>query len=834
MNRNSKLIKRGLTTSLAVGMSVMVGAMPVYAASSDKKDNDDKLYKEETVYVNADAAGNTDEITVSNWLKNSGDVSGKLTDKSTLNDIKNVKGDEKYTADGDKITWNTDGKDIYYQGTTDKELPVSVKLTYYLDGKEIQPNKLKGKSGHLKIKVNYENKSKKNVEVNGKTENMYTAFVMMTGMILPNDNFTNVTIDNGKVISDGNRSIVVGFGMPGLKESLNLDDIKDADDLTIPESLEVEADVTDFEMSSTFTVGLSDLTKDLDLDNIADIDSLQNALDELDDAALELVSGSNTLSDGTKTLADGVDSYTEGADTLNDAIQKYLSKDGELSGSVTEYVNGVNKVVKGVNDYAKGTTTLANGVTSYVGGEKKLAKGAKQLTTLSDGLTKIQGAIDKMKASTDGKGEAKEDLTVASAQLAAGTAQLKKALGSAEVQALLTQVDGMVKTGKEMIEETEKLQTAMNTGIAAPVKAISTDLQNLQKELGKLNESLVTLQNACKAKKNELNDSIDAYNKKVEKAQIASKHSTEQIKKSVSELETQKDNATDDAEKKELQASIDALNKAKAATENIEDSDALKIQDKVNITMPTVDPTNIQKIAADIQKQGTTFEKTATALQTQLPEMQKKLNKISASKGALPQDDVKGLTTKIDALNAGMQGLDAGINTLAGGINELDGKTSAAFPKAQQGIAALNKGFSQLGSYNDALTGGALKLKKNSPTLVAGVSTLQSGTNKLATGLNTLGSQLSEGSAKLSSNSDELRSGADKLSSGAEELANGADKFQKEGTGKLKSTFEDELGDVLDRFDALTSDKCAYKTYSGRDKSMDGAVKFVIETDEIK
>lgn len=828
MNRNSKLIKRGLTTSLAVGMSVMVGAMPVYAASSDKKDNDDKLYKEETVYVNADAAGNTDEITVSNWLKNSGDVSGKLTDKSTLNDIKNVKGDEKYTADGDKITWNTDGKDIYYQGTTDKELPVSVKLTYYLDGKEIQPNKLKGKSGHLKIKVNYENKSKKNVEVNDKTENMYTAFVMMTGMILPNDNFTNVTIDNGKVISDGNRSIVVGFGMPGLKESLNLDDIKDADDLTIPESLEVEADVTDFEMSSTFTVGLSDLTKDLDLDNIADMDSLQNALDELDDAALELVSGSNTLSDGTKTLADGVDSYTEGADTLNDAIQKYLSKDGELSGSVTEYVNGVNKVVKGVNDYAKGTTTLANGVTSYVGGEKKLAKGAKQLTTLSDGLTKIQGAIDKMKASTDGKGEAKEDLTVASAQLAAGTAQLKKALGSAEVQALLGQVDGMVKTGKEMIAETESLQTAMNTGIAAPVQQIGTDLESLQKGLGTINTQLGNLQKACEAKVTELNKS---YNDAVDTAQTASDKSKKQIDISVAALETQKDNATDDAEKKELQDSIDALEKAKGATKDIDD---LEKQENVNITMPTVDPTNIQKIAADIQKQGTTFEKTATALQAQLPEMQEKLNKISAGKDALPQDDVKDLTTKIDALNAGMQGLDAGIDTLAGGISELDGKTSAAFPKAQQGIAALNKGFSQLGSYNDALTGGALKLKKNSPTLVAGVSTLQSGTNKLATGLNTLGSQLSEGSAKLSSNSDELRSGADKLSSGAEELASGADKFQKEGTGKLKSTFEDELGDVLDRFDALTSDKCAYKTYSGRDKSMDGAVKFVIETDEIK
>lgn len=828
MNRNSKLIKRGLTTSLAVGMSVMVGAMPVYAASSDKKDNDDKLYKEETVYVNADAAGNTDEITVSNWLKNSGDVSGKLTDKSTLNDIKNVKGDEKYTADGDKITWNTDGKDIYYQGTTDKELPVSVKLTYYLDGKEIQPNKLKGKSGHLKIKVNYENKSKKNVEVNGKTESMYTAFVMMTGMILPNDNFTNVTIDNGKVISDGNRSIVVGFGMPGLKESLNLDDIKDADDLTIPESLEVEADVTDFEMSSTFTVGLSNLTDDLDLDKITDVDSLQDALDELDDAALKLVSGSDALADGSKTLSSGVDSYTKGADTLNEAIQKYLSKDGELGGSVTEYVNGVNKVVKGVNDYAKGTTTLANGVTSYVGGEKKLAKGAKQLTTLSDGLTKIQGAIDKMKASTDGKGEAKEDLKKASEQLAAGTAQLKKTLGSAEVQALLGQVDDMVKTGNELIAETESLQTAMNTGIAAPVQQIGTDLESLQKELGTINTQLGNLQKACKAKVTELNES---YNDAVDTAQTASEKSKKQIDSSVAALKTQKANATDDAEKKELQASIDALNKAAEATKGI---DALKKQEEVNITMPTVDPTNIQKIAADIQKQGTTFEKTATALQTQLPEMQEKLNKISAAKDSLPQDDVKDLTTKIDALNEGMQGLDAGIDTLAAGISELDSKTSAQFPKAQQGIAALNNGFTQLSSYNDALTGGALKLKKNSPTLVAGVSTLQNGTNKLATGLNTLGSQLSEGSAKLSSNSDELRSGADKLSSGAEKLANGADKFQKEGTGKLKSTFEDELGDVLDRFDALTSDKCAYKTYSGRDKSMDGAVKFVIETDEIK
>ena len=117
--------------------------------------------------------------------------------------------------------------------------------------------------------------------------------------------------------------------MPGMKESLNLDESK-TEDLTIPESLCVEADVTDFTMSSTFTVALTDLLDDIDFDNIVDVDSLKSSLDELEDAALQLVSGSDTLADGAGTLADGVNSYTEGADTLNDAIQKYLGSNGEL------------------------------------------------------------------------------------------------------------------------------------------------------------------------------------------------------------------------------------------------------------------------------------------------------------------------------------------------------------------------------------------------------------------------------------------------------------------------------------------------------------------------
>ena len=146
----------------------------------------------------------------------------------------------------------------------------------------------------------------------------------------------------------------------------------------------------------------------------------------------------------------------------------------------------------------------------------------------------------------------------------------------------------------------------------------------------------------------------------------------------------------------------------------------------------------------------------------------------------------------------------------------------------------MNDGFETLGEYNASLLEGAAKLKAGSESLVTGIGTLQSGTNQLASGLNTLGTQMSEGSAKLTSNSEALRSGASELQSGAAELAEGMRKFDREGTSKLRNTVEEELGDILDRLDALMSDDCAYQTFSGKDSSMDGNVKFVIETEAIE
>ena len=829
MNKNRK-IKRSLTTSLAVGMSVMMGAVPVYAAgSTDTQD----VYKEETVYVNADATGNSDEVTVSDWLKNSGSVSGNLTDESILKEIKNVKGDETFTENGDQLTWNTAGEDIYYQGTTDKELPVSVKLTYFLDGKEVKPDELKGKSGHLKIQVQYTNNEKKTVTVDGKEEEVYTPFVMMTGMILPNETFSNVTIDNGKVISDGSRNIVVGFGMPGLKDSLDLDEetTKEAEDkgVTIPENFEMEADVTDFTMSSTFTVALTDLLDDMD--NIIDVDSLKDSLNELEDAALELVSGSGTLADGASTLADGVSSYTAGADELNAGIQKYLGSNGELNGSVTEYVNGVGKVVKGVKDYTSGTNALANGVISYVAGEQKIAAGAAQLSQLSKGLEQVQTAVDTLSKAADGKGEATDDLVIAANQLAAGTKQLQAVLGSEEVTALLTQVNGMVTTGNELISATESLSASLQTGIATPVANIAAALTGMETQLNAINTQLGTLQSDCETAVADVNAKITDYNTKVDAAQAAANTSKTQIANAISALQVQLNATTDESVRDQISTAITALQNAQTAADGLNN---VQKASAITVSVPTFDLSAITSGAATLQTNLKTFKETAAALQQQLPEMQKKLDAIAAAKDSLPSDSISQLTASVTQLNQGMQGLNTGLGTLSGGLGQLNTSVQAQFPTAIRGITELNGGFMQLGSYNTSLLSGAEKLKGSSSTLAAGAGTLQSGTNQLASGLNTLGSQMSAGAAKLSANSNALREGASSLSEGAKKLADGMDQFDKEGTSKLKSTVEDEFGDVLDRLKALTSDDCTYNTFSGKDSKMDGSVKFVIETEAIE
>ena len=347
MNRNRRIA----TVTVAAGMAAVLTTGTVMAV----QETGDQITKEETVYVNAGADGEVTDVTVSDWLKNSGTADGELADTSDLSDIKNVKGDETFQQDGENVTWNTDGDDIYYQGKSDKDLPVSVSIKYYLDGTEIKPEDLAGKTGHLRMEVTYTNTAKQTKKIDDKDVDIYSPFVMMTGMILPGDNYTNVTVDNGKVISDGDKEMVVGVAIPGLKESLDLSsDLSDK--INIPESFTMEADVTNCPVKSTYTVALTDLLKNFDFSDNEDLDELKDNLNDLDDAALKLV-------DGTSDLFDGVDTLDE----------KYK-----------EFADGISTLQDGVGELSEGATTLSDGISSYTSGADTLASVNNQLCENND------------------------------------------------------------------------------------------------------------------------------------------------------------------------------------------------------------------------------------------------------------------------------------------------------------------------------------------------------------------------------------------------------------------------------------------------------------------
>mgnify|MGYP000718796653 CR=1 FL=1 len=287
-------------TAQALGVQTESTVEAVKKASTTKEALK-KLSKNETVYVIADASGAAKKIIVSDWLKGV-DTKGKLKDVSNLKDVKNVKGDETYTVNEDNAyEWAANGDDIYYQGTGTTELPVKLKLSYKLNGKTVSADEIAGKSGKVTIRIDYENTQKEKVKINGKTKEVNVPFLMLSGMILDDDKFKNVEVSNGKAINDGTRTIVAGFALPGMQDSLDID----KDEMEIPDYVEITADTTDFELSTTMTVAMNDIFNDVDFSKVDDkVDELKDSLDELEDAAEQLVDGSSQLYDGIGTLLD--------------------------------------------------------------------------------------------------------------------------------------------------------------------------------------------------------------------------------------------------------------------------------------------------------------------------------------------------------------------------------------------------------------------------------------------------------------------------------------------------------------------------------------------------
>lgn len=408
-----KTIMKMASVSLCVVLASSGVGMTTYALSADKSSNntiltensvqnaavntdESALVKNETVYVIAGAEGSVKKIIVSDWIKN---VLGSnnISDKSLLTDVENVKGDESYTMSGDNMrVWDAAGNDIYYKGNIEKELPVDMSVTYKLDGKNISAGDLAGKSGKVTIRFDYKNNQYRMVSIDGKEEKIYVPFAMLTGIILNNDIFTNVSVSNGKIINDGDKTIVAGIAFPGLQDSLAISEEK----LEIPDYVEISADVKNFSMTSTVTIATNEVFNKIDTESLDSIDELSEALEQMTGAMNELMNGSSKLYEGISTLLDKSGELIAGIDKLAAGAEQLKSGAAQVDGGASQLSAAANQVNEGASQLNTAAGQVNEGASQVSTGAEGVAAGASQLQTgaaaLSEGLSSLSANNDTL------------------------------------------------------------------------------------------------------------------------------------------------------------------------------------------------------------------------------------------------------------------------------------------------------------------------------------------------------------------------------------------------------------------------------------------------------
>ena len=417
-----------------------------------------------------------------------------------------------------ETTENEEGTNTVQTEST-KELPVETKVKYELDGKEISAEELAGKSGKVKITLEYENKSVNEVIINGKKENMYTPFLVISGAIINNDNNRNVEISNGKVINDGSKTIVIGIALPGMQENLNIS----RDDIDIPSKIEITMESTNFELGNIMSFCTPQIFEEGSFNDISDkLDEIYNQVEELKDASFQIEDGAIKLKDGITTLSDGANSLNNGANELN---------------------NGVNTLKKGSNDLNKGATTLKNGTSEYVNKSKEFNSAINQMSsgvnainsnydqinnginsinenssTLSNGAESVSNGATAISENLNNISSKIGDIQNGVASLQAGENQLDTGLDSiiAGISGLtgtdnsskVTELQGLINTNQAKIEELSRvngsLQSIIDTiedegtksVIANQINVNNSSINILQANNNALNSTISSLSQA--------------------------------------------------------------------------------------------------------------------------------------------------------------------------------------------------------------------------------------------------------------------------------------------------------------------------------------------------
>lgn len=430
--KNKKMISGLLLFTITSYMTI-----PVFAAS-----------KSETVYSNLYSNGKAYKTIVSTQLTNE-DKSDEITDISNLLNIENTNGDETFKKEGNQIVWDSNGNNIYYKGESDKQLPVECKITYELNGEEISAEELKGKSGNVKIKINYTNNEKHIVSINGKQVTMYTPFIIVAGTKIDNAKNKNIQITNGKIVDNGESTLAVGIAMPGMQENIGISKSK----IDIPEEIEISMETEDFEMGNIIAVVA---VKGIDEDLTSDLNSMYSQINELANASNEILAGANQLKEGTSELVSGVDQLKDGTGAAY-AGSKQIKDEVEESTKNLKNDNTPaidSKTLEAIKAQAMQSATLSDEQKAGIAAQ---AKAAAKLTDAQKAEIAAQAKLtDEQKAKITAQAKAGAEFTETQKTAIIEQAQKKytETLTEAEKQLILT------------VAQNTAYQTATTTALA--------------------------------------------------------------------------------------------------------------------------------------------------------------------------------------------------------------------------------------------------------------------------------------------------------------------------------------------------------------------------------
>ena len=786
-------------------------------SSKISKAADEEVGKEETVYVVADNSGKAKDVIVSDWLKNP-DGNETIEDVSDLKDIKNVKGKEKFEEKDGKIIWKAKGKDIYYQGKTDKELPVKQTISYYLDGEKMDPDEIAGKSGKVTIRFDYKNNQKTTTTVDGKKYSVYVPFTIMTGMIL-DDSFTNVKVKNGKVISDGDKNMVVGVAMPGLKDSLKVTSSDFSEDIDIPEYVEVTADVKDFSMDMTMSVMLSGITSSDNVEDFVDLSDLDDAIDTLSDSSSQLADGTKELREGLEQLRSKVPALADGANTLNSSTESLRngvsSLDATLNTAMTEEEKAAASKQASETVDAQADSIKKQAADTVASQKKDIEKKA------SDAVDAQADSIKKQAADT--------------------VASQKKSIEKQASDTVDKQADSIKKQAADTVasqkESIEKQASATVDAQAEAIKKQAADTVAAQQaEIAKQAEALVTAQEAdIKSQADQLVDAEAGNIQKLAAAAVKAEFDAGQRQAIANQAKATTTSTVSAALKgnAQLLPILKAGIKANvAAGGSISDEDATaQAYQLIDAMAAQIGEGAAPNVAAACENAATqAAQKAAVTGAKQGAEK----GAVAGAKQGASQGAVAGATLAAQqaAVTGAKQGAAAGAvsgATAAAQQAAVTGAKSGAAQGAVTGATEAAQTAALSGAKSGAAQGAIAGAESAKKTVAAGIEAVQSNGYSLVTGMDAL----KNGTQALADQVPALTDGVGKLADGSVTLNEGMVKFDEEGIQKLADTYNGDVKGMLNKVVAVMQAGSDYQSFSDISEDTLGEVKFIIRTEGV-